>query len=82
MNREEIVKKIKQLLSEQLGLIVEEVLEESNIMTDYNADSLDAVEITMETEDLFDIKIEDPEADKISTVKSLIDLVENKLKEE
>ncbi len=81
MNREEIAEKIKELLSDQLG-IEGEIMEDASISSDFNADSLDAVEIIMETEDLFDISVQDEEAEKAITVKGLIDLVENKLKEE
>ena len=81
MNREEIAEKIKELLADQLG-IEGEIMEDASISSDFNADSLDAVEIIMETEDLFDISVQDEEAEKAITVKGLIDLVENKLKEE
>jgi len=82
MNRKEIAEKIKQLLSDQLGVETDSIKEDSNFVTEFNADSLDAVEIIMEIEDLFNIKVDDKEAELITTTKGLVDLVENKLKEE
>ena len=82
MNRKEIAEKIKQLLSDQLGVETDSIKEDSNFVTEFNADSLDAVEIIMEIEDLFNIKVDDKEAELITTTKGLVDLVENKLKEQ
>ncbi len=79
MNREEIAKRIKELLSNQLGLDVEDISEEASFVADYDADSLDAVEIIMETEDVFNLMITDEEVDMIMTVKSLIDYVEKNI---
>ena len=44
---------------------------------DLGADSLDTVELVMALEEEFDIEIPDEEAEKITTVQSAIDYVQN-----
>ena len=81
MNREEILEKIKCLVSDQFGIKVLELNDGTNFQSDLSADSLDAVEIIMQTEDVFDLKIPDEDADSILTIGSLVDYVEKRLKE-
>lgn len=63
------------ILVEQLGVEAEEVKEEASFQEDLNADSLDLVELIMEMEDRFDLKIPDEEAEKISTVGNAVDYI-------
>ena len=79
MDRTEIVNKIKTIIADQFGLTEDEVLEKNNFQTDLDADSLDAVEIIMTTEDVFNINIPDKDADNIFTVKGLADYISKKL---
>ena len=45
---------------------------------DLGADSLDVVELVMALEEKFDIEIPDDEAEKIQTVKDVVDYIESK----
>lgn len=63
------------ILVEQLGVEAEEVKEEASFQEDLNADSLDLVELIMEMEDRFDLKIPDEEAEKIATVGNAVDYI-------
>jgi acyl carrier protein len=58
-------------------LSVEEadINEEANFQEDLDADSLDLVEMIMELEDQFGIKIPDEDAQKIQTVGQAVDYV-------
>ena len=47
------------------------------IVEHLGADSLDTVELVMALEEEFDIEIPDEEAEKITTVQSAIDYVQN-----
>ncbi|BBE87812.1 acyl carrier protein [Haemophilus influenzae] len=74
MSIEECVKKI---IVEQLGVKEEDVKPEASFVEDLGADSLDTVELVMALEEEFDIEIPDEEAEKITTVQSAIDYVQN-----
>ena len=69
---------IKEVVVEQLSVSPEEVKEESKFVEDLGADSLDVVELVMALEEKFDIEIPDDEAEKIQTVKDVVDYIQSK----
>ena len=72
-----IEERVKKIIVEQLGVKEEEVKPEASFIEDLGADSLDTVELVMALEAEFDIEIPDEEAEKITTVQSAIDYVQN-----
>ena len=79
MTEEEIVKQVKASIVDKLGVEESEVTESANFTNDLGADSLDTVELLMEFERVFGIKIPDEETSTIATVKDAIDKVKEKL---
>lgn len=79
MEYEEIVKKVKAIIVDKLGVEETEVTETANFTNDLGADSLDTVELLMEFEKVFGIKIPDEETSTIATVQDAIDKVAEKL---
>ena len=72
-----IEERVKKIIVEQLGVKEEDVKPEASFVEDLGADSLDTVELLMALEEEFDIEIPDEEAEKITTVQSAIDYVQN-----
>ena len=72
-----IEERVKKIIVEQLGVKEEDVKPEASFVEDLGADSLDTVELVMALEEEFDIEIPDEAAEKITTVQSAIDYVQN-----
>lgn len=70
--------KVKKLIANQLGIEEDKITEDSRLIEDLGADSLDTVEMLMTLEEEFDVQIPDEEAMQLSTVKSIVDLIESK----
>ena len=79
MEYEDIVKKVKAIIVDKLGVEESEVTESANFTNDLGADSLDTVELLMVFEKVFGIKIPDEETSTIATVQDAIDKVKEKL---
>ncbi len=74
--REEIEEKVKEIVSEQMGVDKGDISAETSFVNDLNADSLDTVELVMELEDEFDMNIPDEEAEKLQTIGAAVDFIE------
>lgn len=73
----EIADKVKAIIVDKLGVDENEVTPTADFTKDLGADSLDTVELIMEFEKEFDLKIPDEEAEKIATVGDAISYIEN-----
>ena len=79
MANEAVVKKVKDIIVDKLGVEESVVTESANFTNDLGADSLDTVELLMEFERVFGIKIPDEDAASIATVADAVNYVESKL---
>lgn len=70
--------KVKKLLVEQLNIPAEKVLENSKIIDDLGADSLDVVEMLMTLEDEFNVTVTDEESVTLKTVGDIVKLIDKK----
>lgn len=68
----DITKRVKEILSKQLGIDIQQIGEETNIY-DLGADSLDKVEIILAIEKEFNIKVPKEISVKMNTVKDILD---------
>lgn len=74
-----IEEQVKKIISEQLGVEAGEVVSGASFVEDLGADSLDTVELVMAFEEAFNIEIQDEDAEKILTVQSAIDYIQDKV---
>ncbi|MFA5904833.1 MAG: acyl carrier protein [Desulfobacula sp.] len=71
--------KIKKVIAEKIpGLDIEDILPEASLIEDLGADSLTIVELIMSMEEIFDIEIDDEDAEKLVTVQDAIDYIKGK----
>jgi acyl carrier protein len=76
----EIASRVKTIIMDRLSVAESEVTTTASFTNDLGADSLDTVEMIMEFEKEFGVKIPDDQAEKISTVGDAINYIEKKLK--
>ena len=68
--------KVKEVIIDKLGVEEDKIVLEASFVDDLGADSLDTVELIMQLEEEFGIEIPDEEAEKMTTVKSVVDYIE------
>ncbi|EAT13700.1 acyl carrier protein [Bermanella marisrubri] len=73
----DIYNQVVEVVVEQLGVEVDQVKMESHFIEDLGADSLDTVELLMALEEKFDCEIEEDKAEKLTTVKDIVEFVQS-----
>ena len=71
----EIESRVKAIIADKLSRDENEVTNEAEFTKDLGADSLDTVDLIMEFEKEFGVKIPDDQAENIKTVQNAIDYI-------
>ena len=70
--------KVKKLIAEQLSIDESKITEDSRLIEDLGADSLDTVEMLMTMEDEFGIQIPDEDTINLNTIKSIVEYIDSR----
>jgi acyl carrier protein len=71
--------KVKKVIAEKIPDIdIEDIVPEASLIEDLGADSLTIVELVMSMEEIFEIEIDDEDAEKLLTVQDAIDFIKSK----
>jgi len=81
MTREEVFERVRDYLAAELAVDADAVRESTRFKDDLNADSLHLVELLVELEDSYSIRIPDEEAAKMETVGAVVDFVASRVPE-
>ncbi len=71
-------KRVRELIAEQLGVTVDQVVTDANLVSDLGADSLDVVELIMALEDELGVEVPDEDAQKLATVGAVLTYLKEK----
>ena len=71
-------KRVRELIAEQLGVTIEQVVTDANLVSDLGADSLDVVELVMALEDELGVEVPDEDAQKLVTVGAVLAYLKDK----
>lgn len=74
-----MIDKVKDILSKQLRIEIDIIEDDTNVMDDLGADSLDVVEVLMAIEEHFGISVPDEDVASLKTVRDIADYVEAKM---
>lgn len=69
--------KIKELIAEQLGIEANEINDDSDLVNDLGADSLDIIQMLISMEREFSVVFDDEEIKKVKTVKDVIKFIDS-----
>ena len=74
-----IEEKVIEIISQKLNLSKDQIKPEASFVDDLGADSLDLVELVMAMEEAFGMEVPDEDAEKLRTVKDVIEYVKAKV---
>jgi acyl carrier protein len=81
MTREEVFERVRDHLAVELAVDADAIGDGTRFKDDLNADSLHLVELLVELEDSYGIRIPDDEAAKMETVGAVVDFVAGRVPE-
>ncbi len=72
-----VFERVRELICSQLDLDEDRVTMDSNILEDFDADSLDLVDLVMSLEDEFGIEVPDDQVENFHTVGDVVRYIED-----
>ncbi len=78
MLKENMFEEVRKAIAEQLNISEDRITEDSRLIDDLKADSLDVVELVMGLEERYGIEIPDEDLPGIKTVGDIISYIESK----
>lgn len=83
MTKEERYQKLKDIVKAYLpeDVLVTDIKEDSNFISELNINSANLVDIVLDVEDTFDIRLENEDMDQMQTVAHALAIIETKLSE-
>jgi len=79
MSETETFEQLKKLIVELLEVDESKVVPAASFADDFNADSLDFIELITAVEDTFKVEIPDEDAENLQTVQDAIDYIESRI---
>src|SRR3954452_20497930 len=79
LSRADLLQKVREHLSTELEIPLDQISESTRMREDLDADSLDLYELVMELEDTYGISVSEEEAADIETVAQAVDFVAGRL---
>ena len=71
--------KVRKVIAQKIpGVDIEDIIPEASLIEDLGADSLTIVELVMSMEEIFEIEIDEEDAEKLLTVQDAIDFIKSK----
>lgn len=77
--KNEMFEEVKNLIAEKIGVESGTIAEKSSLRDDIGADSLELVDLSMDLEENYKIKIENSEFQTVETVEDVLNLLMEKL---
>ena len=71
-----VFERIREIICDQLDLEADKVTMDSDIMEDFEADSLDVVDLVMSIEDEFGLEVPDDQIENFRTVGDVVRYIE------
>ena len=81
MDREEILRRVRDVVSEVLNVPAQDIAEESKFVADLGAESIQSLELVAAFEEEFDIEMEEEAALQVQTVGDAVDFIARYLKD-
>jgi len=79
MSENETFEQLKKLIVELLEVDESRIVPDASFADDFNADSLDFIELITAVEDTFKIEIPDADAENLQTVQDAMDYIKSKI---